>query len=47
MIEMNLIAGLMLGFEYIGAGEVDEDNHVVVDILFARFVITWQYLTCL
>ena len=40
IIEVALISGLMLGFEY--AGPIDEDDehhHLVIDIFFARLLI--------
>jgi hypothetical protein len=43
-IDVNLISGLMLGFEYAHSSVVDdpEDYHmVVVDLLFVRFVIAF------
>lgn len=46
-IDANLIAGLMLGFEYVHSSSLDDcpaadDYHmVVVDLLFIRFVISF------
>jgi len=40
-IEANFITGLMLGVEYVEAGAADEYTHIVIDILFARFLITF------
>ena len=39
-LELSLIAGIMLGFEYV-KDEYD-DNYLVIDILFARILIGWQ-----
>jgi hypothetical protein len=38
-IELNIITGLMLGAEYVDMD--DGERHIVIDILFARFVITF------
>jgi hypothetical protein len=39
-IEGLFITGLMLGFEYVQLPE-SEEQHIVIDLLFVRFVITW------
>ena len=40
IIELALITGLMLGFEYSGPlDEDDEHQHLIVDILFVRFLV--------
>jgi len=41
IVDLNIITGLMLGFEYVGAmeDEDDFDHHIVIDILFLRIVI--------
>jgi hypothetical protein len=41
MIELNFIAGLMLGFELVRNPEDDDINHLVIDIFFLRFVCTY------
>jgi hypothetical protein len=39
IIELGLITGLMLGFEYSGPiDEDDEHQHLLIDILFVRFM---------
>jgi hypothetical protein len=39
IIEPALITGLMLGFEYSGPiDEEDEHSHLVIDILFVRII---------
>lgn len=38
-LELSLIAGIMLGFEYV-KDEYD-DNFLVIDIFFARILIGW------
>lgn len=43
LIEMNFISGLMLGFEYVGAGEADDESHLVFDLFFVRILISWQF----
>jgi hypothetical protein len=40
-IEVSFITGLMLGVEYVEAGAASDYNHIVIDILFARFLITF------
>lgn len=40
MLQVNLLTGLMLGFEYVDLDELDE-QHVVIDILFVRIVFSW------
>lgn len=40
IIEANLITGMMLGFELVELPE-EECQHLVVDILFVRFVFSW------
>ncbi len=38
-IELSLIAGIMLGFEYVK--DERDYNYLVVDIFFARVLIGW------
>jgi hypothetical protein len=40
IIEINLIAGIMLGAEYVQNPE-DGTNFIVVDILFVRILFEW------
>lgn len=40
-IEATLITGLMLGFEYVDLRSEEYCQHIVIDILFARFILTW------
>jgi len=41
IIEANLIAGIMLGFELLNNPDDEEINHIVVDIFFVRVVFTY------
>jgi hypothetical protein len=43
LVDIMLITGLMLGFEYVGEMDEDDgfDHHVVIDILFVRVLIFW------
>jgi hypothetical protein len=38
-VDLNIITGLMLGVEYVDME--DGERHIVIDILFVRFVITF------
>jgi hypothetical protein len=41
MIELSLIAGIMLGFEYVQDPE-DDAHYLVIDILFVRVLIGFR-----
>ena len=40
-VELNLITGVMLGFEYADFTDDGGDKFVVVDILFVRILFSW------
>jgi hypothetical protein len=40
-IDLNLITGLMLGFEYVDMSHEDGERHLVIDILFVRVVVSF------
>ena len=40
-VDVNLITGLMLGFEYADFRDEGGDQFVVVDILFVRLLFIW------
>lgn len=43
MVELNMITGFMLGFEWLPVGSVDDEvGFVVFDIGIVRFLITYQ-----
>jgi len=39
-LELSLIAGIMLGFEFVT--DEDDVNYLVVDFLFIRLLFGWQ-----
>jgi hypothetical protein len=39
-IELNLITGLMLGVEFY-APEDEDEKYLIIDVLFARFIVTF------
>jgi hypothetical protein len=39
-LELSLIAGIMLGFEFVT--DEDDVNYLVVDLLFIRLLFGWQ-----
>lgn len=41
LIDYHFIAGISLGVEYIGASEEIEENSIIVDIFFVRFLFQW------
>ena len=41
IVEVNLIGGLMLGFEFVNNPDEEEISHIVVDIFFVRIVFTY------
>jgi hypothetical protein len=41
LIDLNLITGLMLGFEYVDMEDEGEGRHLVFDILFVRVLVTF------
>jgi hypothetical protein len=41
IVDLNLITGLMLGFEYVDMEDEGEGRHLVLDILFVRVLITF------
>lgn len=41
MVEMNVITGLMFGFEYLEEGVADEDKHIIIDFFFLRTIFSW------
>lgn len=40
IIQLHLITGIMLGFEYVDIPDED-DRHLVIDFLFLRVLFTW------
>jgi len=45
-IELNLITGLMLGFEYVDRSDEEQDDdydgkYVVIDLLILRILFSW------
>lgn len=40
-IDMTLITGFMLGFEYVDMREQTDEQHIVVDLFVFRIVFTW------
>lgn len=38
-VGLNFITGIMLGFEHV---HVDEIHHIVIDLLFVRFIIEFE-----
>lgn len=39
-IDLALIAGVMLGFEYVNPDETDE-QHLVIDLFIVRLLFSW------